>query len=102
VRPEKINLFPIEGRVKFDDGSSREVSEYKAGLEQDPDINLLRGTIKLVNYIGTDTRYIVSFGEGQEAIARVQNFGLRSDTVFSKDQPVWIFWDAETARVLTQ
>lgn len=102
VRPEKINLFPIEGRVKFDDGSSREVSEYKAGLEQDPDINLLRGTIKLVNYIGTDTRYIVSFGEGQEAVARVQNFGLRSDTVFSKDQPVWIFWDAETARVLTQ
>lgn len=101
VRPEKINLFATEGAVKFDDGSVRDAAEYKASLLTDPDINLVQGMIKFANYIGTDTRYIVTFGDGHEVIARVQNFGLRSDTFFDVGQPIYVFFDADTTRVLT-
>ncbi|MGQ9907763.1 MAG: ABC transporter ATP-binding protein [Candidatus Flexifilum sp.] len=101
VRPEKINLFATEGPVKFDDGSVRDAAEYKASLLTDPDINLVQGMIKFANYIGTDTRYIVTFGEGHEVVARVQNFGLRSDTFFEVGQPIYVFFDADTTRVLT-
>lgn len=100
IRPEKINLFATSGKVRYADGSSDDAEQYKAALLKDPDINLVRGRVKHVNYIGTDTRYIVTFGDGHELIARIQNFGLRSDTVFEPDQQVYIFWDAETARVL--
>jgi len=53
-------------------------------------------------YIGTDTRYLVGIGEKQnvELVARVQNFGLRSESWYEKGQTVNIFWDAETARIL--
>jgi len=101
VRPEKINLFATEGRVKFEDGSARDADEYRQSLLNDADINVVLGTVKFVNYIGTDTRYIVTFGDGHEAIARVQNFGLRSDTTFQVGQPIYVFFDADTTRVLT-
>ena len=35
-------------------------------------------------------------------VIQVQNFGLRSDTTFGVGQDVFIFWDAENARVLTE
>ena len=63
---------------------------------------MVEGTIVYVNYIGTDTRYIVEFGGGIRMVARVQNFGLRSETFFDMGQKVNVFWDAETARVLTE
>jgi hypothetical protein len=81
---------------------SEKASEYKTALLRDPDINLVEGTITFANYIGTDTRYIVTFGEGHQLIARLQNFGLRSDTVFNTGQRVNIFWDADHSRVLLQ
>lgn len=102
IRPEKISLFATEGLVRYPDGSSDEAEEYRSALLEDPDINLVRGVVEYANYIGTDTRYIVTFGDGNKLVARVQNFGLRSDTVFELGQPVYIFWDAETARVLVQ
>jgi spermidine/putrescine transport system ATP-binding protein len=103
VRPEKINLFAIEGQVRFPDGSHDSADTYKAALLKDPDIEMTVGTIRQAIYIGTDTRYIVGIGQEQnvELVVRVQNFGLRSDTVFKKDQQVNVFWDAENARVLT-
>ena len=101
VRPEKINLFPIEGKVKFPDGTSDTAEVYKTGLLRDPDINITPGTIKTANYIGTDTRYTIDIG-GHDVVARLQNYGLRSDTSFKPGQPVNVFWDAETVRVLTQ
>ncbi|MCL4249478.1 MAG: ABC transporter ATP-binding protein [Anaerolineae bacterium] len=101
VRPEKINLFPIKGKVRYPDGSSDEASEYKTALLRDPDINLVEGIIKSANYIGTDTRYTVSVG-GHDIVVRIQNYGLRSDTHFEPGQHVNVFWDAETVRILVQ
>jgi len=101
VRPEKINLFPTVGNVKFDNGTSTSVEENKAALRRDPDINLVEGVVTYTNYIGTDTRYMVKFGSANHSVvARVQNFGLRSDTTFEVGQPANIFWDAETAPIL--
>jgi spermidine/putrescine transport system ATP-binding protein len=102
IRPEKVNLFATEGVVKYPDGTSDQASEYKALLQQDDDIDMVEATVVYVNYIGTDTRYIVEFGGGIRMVARVQNFGLRSETFFELGQRVNVFWDAETARVLTE
>jgi len=101
VRPEKINLFPIKGKVRYPDGSSDEASEYKTALLRDPDINLIEGVIKSANYIGTDTRYTVEVG-AHDIVVRIQNYGLRSDTHFEPGQRVNVFWDAETVRILVQ
>jgi spermidine/putrescine transport system ATP-binding protein len=103
IRPEKVNLFATEGVVKYPDSTTDQAAEYKARLLQDPDIDMVEGTVVYVNYIGTDTRYIVEFGGGAvQMVARVQNFGLRSETFFDIGQKVNVFWDAETARVLTK
>ncbi len=102
IRPEKINIFAASGTVKYADSTTDTADEYRARLMRDPDINMLSGTVKFSNYIGTDTRYILSFGEGLEVVSREQNFGLRSDTFFEAGTPVNIFWDYENARVLTE
>ncbi len=102
VRPEKLNLFPSEGLMTYPDSSTDKVDNYKASLLKDPDINLMQAKVREDIYIGTDTRYIVGIGEKQnvELVARVQNFGLRSESWYEKGQTVNIFWDAETARIL--
>ncbi|MBL8147107.1 MAG: ABC transporter ATP-binding protein [Anaerolineae bacterium] len=102
IRPEKMNLFAIEGLVKYPDGTSDQSADYKARLLKDPDIDMVEGKVIYVNYIGTDTRYIVEVGQGIQMVARVQNFGLRSETFYDIGQKVNVFWDAETARVLTR
>jgi len=102
VRPEKLNLFPSEGLMTYPDSSTDKVDNYKASLLKDPDINLMQAKVREDIYIGTDTRYLVGIGEKQnvELVARVQNFGLRSESWYEKGQTVNIFWDAETARIL--
>ena len=104
IRPEKVNIFAAQGVVKFDDGTTRQVPQYIEALTADPDINLVPGRVEFANYIGTDTRYTVSFGAGNQhkLVAREQNFGLRNDTYYEVGSPINIFWDYETARVLTQ
>jgi spermidine/putrescine transport system ATP-binding protein len=102
VRPEKLNLFPADGVMTYPDSSTDKVENYKTALLKDPDINLLQARVREDIYIGTDTRYLVGIGEKQnvELVARVQNFGLRSESWYEKGQTVNIFWDAETARIL--
>jgi spermidine/putrescine transport system ATP-binding protein len=103
VRPEKLNLFPITGPMKYPDGSSDSAESYKTALLRDPDITLLTGKILQDIYIGTDTRYRVGIGKDYtiEVIVRVQNYGLRSDTYFQKGDLVNVFWDSENARLLS-
>jgi spermidine/putrescine transport system ATP-binding protein len=102
IRPEKINLFQTEGAVKYADGTSDTADAYRASLLRDPDINMVAAEVTYANYIGTDTRYMVKFGtKNHELVARIQNFGLRSDTFFTVNQPVNVFFDAETARILS-
>jgi spermidine/putrescine transport system ATP-binding protein len=102
LRPEKLNLFRLKGTIEYEEGSTESTESYKAALLRDPNINLIRGTVKQAIYIGTDTRYVLRISGNQEIVARIQNFGLRSDTVFEQDEVVNIFWNAENGRVLLQ
>ena len=102
IRPEKINLFQVEGQYKYDDGTSEPAAQHKTLLLKDPDIVMLQGEITYTNYIGTDTRYTVKISQDQSVVARIQNFGLRSDTTYKVGQQVNVFWDAENSRILTE
>ncbi len=103
LRPEKVNLFQTRGTVEYEEGSTESVDEYKRSLLRDPNINLIVGRVRQAIYIGTDTRYVVDIGlngGAQSVVARVQNFGLRSDTFFDQGQDVYVFWNTENARIL--
>jgi len=103
LRPEKVNLFQTRGIVEYEEGSVEPVEEYKRSLLRDPNINLINGRVRQAIYIGTDTRYVVDIGtngSAQSVVARVQNFGLRSDTFFDQGEDVYVFWNAENARIL--
>src|SRR5688572_1261897 len=102
IRPEKIKLFQVEGQYKYDDGTTEPAAQHKALLLKDPDIVMLQGEITYTNYIGTDTRYTVKISQDQSVVARIQNFGLRSDTTYKVGQQVNVFWDAENSRILTE
>ncbi len=102
LRPEKINVFAAKGTIQYDEGSSESTEDYKKALLRDPNINLMRAKVLQDVYIGTDTRYSLDIPGNQDIVARVQNFGLRSDTYFTSGQEINIFWNAENARVLTK
>ncbi len=102
LRPEKVNLFATKGVIEYDEGSTESADEYKRALLRDPNINLIRGKVEQSVYIGTDYRYALRIAGEQELIARVQNFGLRSDVFFDRGDDVNIYWNAENARILQQ
>ena len=102
LRPEKISLFATKGTIEYEEGSTETADEYKRALLRDPNINIVRGKVEQSIYIGTDYRYVLRIPGDQEIVARVQNFGLRSDTFFDQGEDVNIFWSAENARILYQ
>jgi spermidine/putrescine transport system ATP-binding protein len=103
VRPEKLNLFPVEGMVKYNDGSFDTSEAYRAAILKDPDIEVHPGVVRQAVYIGTDFRYVVGIGKDAdiELVVRVQNYGLRSDSLFQKGQKVYVFWDSENVNLLS-
>ncbi|MBI5668277.1 MAG: ABC transporter ATP-binding protein [Chloroflexi bacterium] len=102
LRPEKINLFPVKGVVEYEEGSTETTEEYMRSLLKVPNMNLIRGRVRQAIYIGTDTRYIIRIPGDQDVVARVQNFGLRSDTFFDDGQEVNLYWNGENTRILLQ
>jgi len=99
IRPEKVGLFPANGEVRKDEGIAIPVPEFKAMLEQSPDTTVLEATVINRLYIGPDTRYTLRIGDA-ELVARIQNFGYRFDTIYNAGEPVYVFWDANNARIL--
>ncbi len=102
VRPEKLNLFPATGVMKYPDSTTDSVDRYKEALLRDPDINLIPGKILEDIYIGTDTRYVIGIGQNANInlTVRVQNFGLRSEQYYEKGHQVNVFFDTDNARIL--
>jgi spermidine/putrescine transport system ATP-binding protein len=100
LRPEKINVFASKGTVQYDEGTTESTDDYKRALLRDPNINLMKAKVMQDVYIGTDTRYVLDIPGNQDIVARVQNFGLKSDTYFESGQEINVFWTAENARVL--
>ncbi len=100
LRPEKINVFAARGTIEYDEGSTESSEEFKRALLRNPNINILPGVVVQDIYIGTDTRYVIRLPGKQQVIARVQNYGLKSDTYFEAGEEVNLYWNAENARVL--
>jgi spermidine/putrescine transport system ATP-binding protein len=116
IRPEKINLYPhgtidvLETEIGL---SASDLAQIFGGQLPDASVSaydylsaeennvVLDGRVEEAIYIGTDLRYRVSIGPGLSITVRVQNFGARYDTTFNPDDPVYIHWAAENARVLT-
>lgn len=100
IRPEKIGVFGMEGKVRLSESFSLGVEDYKSNIEREPDMTLMNGIIAQAFYIGTDTRYQILIGDNVELIARVQNFGQRHDTIYKAGDRVYVYWENENARIL--
>lgn len=62
----------------------------------------LRGRVKEVVYIGTDTRYIVALKIGREVIVRQQNRTATDVGGLQKGDAVYVQWQRDYGRVLVQ
>ena len=78
IRPERITIKPYEAQSKI--GVSARIQQ--------------------VNYIGTDTRYVVRLNDESELSVRVQNTSPSNSTTFSPNQLVNVSWTKENARIL--
>jgi spermidine/putrescine transport system ATP-binding protein len=100
IRPEKIGIKPYNARSEEDEVPT--ATGVKALDWAGTSLNTLAGHIAQVSYIGTDTRYTVRIGSGALVNVRVQNVGLQKGAIYKERDAVTIFWEQESARVLTQ
>ena len=84
IRPEKLHI-------------SRDLDSGPTGL---------RGVVKEVVYIGTDSRFIVALdpdaGEAVDIVIRRQNRSAQDARSLQKGDPVRIHWQAEDGRILLE
>lgn len=100
IRPEKIGIKPYNARTEEDEVPT--ATGVKALDWAGTALNSLAGHIAQVHYIGTDTRYAVRIGADTVVNVRVQNVGLQKSATFKERDAVTIFWEQDSARVLTQ
>ena len=100
IRPEKIGIKPYNARTEEDEVPT--ATGVKALDWAGTALNSLAGHIAQVHYIGTDTRYAVRIGSDTVVNVRVQNVGLQKSATFKERDAVTIFWEQDSARVLTQ
>jgi spermidine/putrescine transport system ATP-binding protein len=77
-------------------------SETSAANTLNANPNQLYGHVMQTYYIGTDVRYLINVGNGQQISARVQNTGTGSHMRYEVGQPVNVSWDWQNARVLVE
>lgn len=85
IRPERISL-ELQGTGSTNGTTNR---------------TILPARIVEMNYLGTDTRYMVQISSGDVLTVREQNEGYVADSPFRKGQAVDIVWENPNARVLT-
>ena len=114
IRPEKVDLYPIgevEPRQALDFEEMAELfggsmPEGKIDMGQylalEPNNVVVNGRIEQTIYIGTDTRYEVSFGDAATLVVRVQNYGSRYDIPLSDGDDVYVHWAVENVQILTE
>jgi len=115
VRPEKISLYP-HGTIDITQSGvdpeefvrmfgtvavtgSVDMRDY---LEREMNNVVVDGLVQEVIYIGTDTRYRVSFPPDVDLFVRMQNYGSRYDTTFNVGDEVYVQWAAENAQILLE
>ena len=103
IRPEKIGVLAREGNIRESKATQEIASELLLlQIRESSDRTLLEGTVSEAFYIGTDYRYHVQIADGTELVCRSQNFGRRTDRSFDVGEQVYVFWDNDSARILTE
>jgi spermidine/putrescine transport system ATP-binding protein len=62
----------------------------------------VQGKVREVIYLGTDSRYLVEIGSGQELVVRSQNTGVSDPATFDTGDTVHIGWEPDDAQVLIE
>lgn len=99
IRPEKIGIKPYNARSEEDEVPT--ATGVKALDWAGTQLTTLSGHITQVHYIGTDTRYTVRIGNNIHINVRVQNVGLQKSASFKEKDAVTVFWEQDSARILT-
>jgi spermidine/putrescine transport system ATP-binding protein len=79
IRPEKISLHA-----------------------QPPDERAVRGRVEEVIYFGTNTNYLVKLTDRTTVTVRRQNEEVGQDLGFAEGAQVYLHWQPESARLLTE
>lgn len=87
IRPERIGIMPKEEKRQFD---------------EDKHMTVLPATVFEVNYIGTDTRYVVQIAGQNEIVVRVQNVDYEDQYQFKMGDRVQVFWPLKSTYILDQ
>ncbi len=96
IRPESIDLRPEKKQ-----SAVAERLANGGGSVTPADVEVA-GQVQEVIYIGTDTRYRLSLGEGVSVVVRVQNYSSASDRQYEVGEEVFVHWSARNAQVLTE
>ncbi|MCU0513705.1 MAG: ABC transporter ATP-binding protein [Anaerolineae bacterium] len=84
IRPERILLREYDGAAPVDG------------------MTCIAGQIRQVNYIGTDTRYVVRIAGEMDITVRVQNTEYQKALAFKDRQMVQVLWHPANARLLLE
>jgi spermidine/putrescine transport system ATP-binding protein len=98
---------PTLGRMKGGAGTGEGVTvairPEKISLHaQPPDQRAVPGVVQEVVYTGTDTRYLVQLTEKTIVTVRRQNVDLSTTVGFAVGAQVYLHWQPESARLLTE
>ena len=103
VDGELILHVPAERSVSMNDEVAVAIRPEKISLHpQPPDERAVPGTVEEVIYTGTDTHYLVRLTEKSLVSARQQNVAVGSGVAFPVASEVYLHWQPESARLLTE
>jgi spermidine/putrescine transport system ATP-binding protein len=87
IRPERIGIMPKNEARNFADNMH---------------MTILPATIIDINYIGTDTRYVVQIAGENEIVVRIQNLDYEEQYNFQTGDAVQVFFPLKSTYILEQ
>jgi spermidine/putrescine transport system ATP-binding protein len=87
IRPERIGIMPLDEKREFD--SKLRMTTLPASIHE-------------INYIGTDTRYLVEIAGGNKISVRIQNVDYEEQYHFSVGDRVKVFWPIQSTHLLDE
>ncbi len=93
---------PVEKGVGMGEDVTVAIRPERISLHTEPpDPRAVPGVVQKVIYTGTDTRYLVRLTEKTTVTVRQQNVGGGDAVRFPVDAQVHLYWQLESARILT-
>jgi spermidine/putrescine transport system ATP-binding protein len=94
---------PAERSVSMNDPVTVAIRPEKISLHAEPpDERAVPGTVEEVIYTGTDTHYLVRLTKESLVSTRQQNVAVGTGVVFPVGTQVYLHWQPESARLLTE